>query len=110
MHSAARHFHLALTLRLFDVGRECNVYLSECGRYTSSRGIPPMQNTQIDRTEVARCTLLVSCSTDLDYCVVSVYRVGVFFEHVHIELEKLISGLRQTSLSFLFIWLAFLPS
>ena len=42
-----------------------------------------MQNTQVDRTEVARCTLPVSCSTDLDYCVAFVDRVGVFLEHVH---------------------------
>ena len=32
---------------------------------------------------MARCTLLVSCLTDLDYCVVFVDRVGVFPEHVH---------------------------
>ena len=41
-----------------------------------------MQNTQIDRAEVTRCTLSVSCSTDLYYCVVFVNRVGVFLEHV----------------------------
>ena len=41
-----------------------------------------MQYTQIDRAEVARCTLSVSCSTDLNYSVVFVDRVGVFLEHV----------------------------
>ena len=46
-----------------------------------------MQNTQVDRTEVARCTLPVSCSTDLDYCVGCVDRVGVFLEHVHTTLK-----------------------
>ena len=36
---------------------------------------------------MARCTLSVSCSTDLDNCVVFVGRVGVFFEHVHRTLK-----------------------
>ena len=46
------------------------------------------KNTQIDRAEVARCILLaISCSTDLDYCVVFVDRVGVFLEHVHRTLK-----------------------
>ena len=38
--------------------------------------------TKIDRAEVARYTLSVSCSTDLDYCVAFVDWVSVFFEHV----------------------------
>ena len=41
-------------------------------------GSPPIQQIQIDRAEVARCTLSVSCSIDLDYCVVFVDQVGVF--------------------------------
>ena len=45
--------------------------------------MPLIQNTQIDRVEVARCTLSGSRSADLDYCVVFVDRVGVLLEHVH---------------------------
>ena len=30
----------------------------------------------------------VSCSTDLDYCVVSVDRVGVFLEHIYKSFER----------------------
>ena len=59
----------------------CKYYLSACGKYTIHCGFPPIQNTQLDRSEVARCTLSVSCSTDLDYCVF-VDRVGVVFEHM----------------------------
>ena len=44
--------------------------------------IPLIQNTQINRAEVARCTLSISCLTDLDYCVVFVDRAGVYLEHV----------------------------
>ena len=58
-----------------------------CGRYTINCGIPPIQNTQIDCTEVARCTLLVSCPTDLHHCVVFVDQVGAFHEHVHRTLK-----------------------
>ena len=90
-HIGARPFYLALPLRSFDVGRvgrerQINRYainLSACGRYTTDCGIPSIQNAQINRTEVARCTLSVSCSTDLDYCAVFVDRVGVFLEHMH---------------------------
>ena len=32
---------------------------------------------------MARCTLLVSFSSDLDHCFVFVDQVGVFLEHVH---------------------------
>ena len=35
----------------------------------------------------ARCTLLVSCLNDLNYCVVFVDRVGVFIEQVHKALK-----------------------
>ena len=52
------------------------------GRYTNNFWIPPIQNTQADRAGVARHTLLVSCPTDLDYCVVFVDQVGVYFEHM----------------------------
>ena len=38
-----------------------------------------MKNTQINRAEVARCTLLVSFSTELNNYVVFVDRVGVYF-------------------------------
>ena len=56
-------------------------------RYTIKCSIPPIQNAQIKLIEVARCTLLVSCLTDLDYCVVFVNRVGVFLKHVHTTLK-----------------------
>ena len=58
-----------------------------CGRFTIDCGIPPIQNTQIDHAEVARCTLSVSSLTDLDYCVAFVNWVGVFLEHVHKTLK-----------------------
>ena len=81
-HSAVRHFHLAFTLRSFDVGHECNIHLSASERYTNYCAIPPFQNKQIDRVVVARYTALVSCLTGLDDCVVFVDRVGVFLEHM----------------------------
>ena len=87
MHSAVRHFHLAFPLPSFDVGRECKTYLLASGRYTINCGIPPIQNTQIDRVEVARCTLSVSCSTNLEYRVAFVDRVGVFLEHARRTLK-----------------------
>ena len=59
---------LPLQLQAFDVGGKCKIYLSACGRYTIDCGIPPIQNTKTDCPEMARCTLSVSCSTDLDYC------------------------------------------
>ena len=64
-HIAARHFYLALLLRSFNVGRECKINVSACERYTMNCGTPSIQNAHIDLAEVARCTLLVSFSTDL---------------------------------------------
>ena len=64
-----------------------------------------MQYTQIDRAEVARCTLSVSCSTDLDCCVAD-DRVGVFLEHVHRTL-KASERFTPDFPSFFFILLAF---
>ena len=43
--------------------------------------------TEIDCTEVARCTLSVCCSTEIDYCVVFIVWVGVFLEHIHRTLK-----------------------
>ena len=42
-----------------------------CARYTVNCGIPLIQNRENDLAEVARCTILVSCLTDIDryYCV-----------------------------------------
>ena len=37
--------------------------------------------------EVARCTLLVSCSIDLAYCVIFVCWVGVCLEQAHRTLK-----------------------
>ena len=101
-HSATRHFCLALPLPSFNIGRE---WKSVCGRYTINRGIPPIQNTHIDRAEGTRWTSSVSCSVDPDYGVVLVDLVGVFLEHV-LRTLKALDGLRQTSPSFLFILLA----
>ena len=42
---------------------------------------------QTDSAEVARCTLSVSCSSDLDYCVVLVDQVGVSLEHAQRTLK-----------------------
>ena len=63
-------FYLALAMPLgsFDVGRECIINVSTCERYTINCGTPSIQNAHIDLAEVARCTLLVNCSTDLDWC------------------------------------------
>ena len=72
-----------LLLRSFSIGHECKIFLSVCGRGTNNDWIPPIQNTQINCAEVARCSLLVSCSTDLDYCLVFVDQVGVFLGHGH---------------------------
>ena len=55
--------------------------------YTTDCRIQPIQNKQIDRAEVAKCILSVKSSTDLDYCVVFDYQVGVFLEHVHTTLK-----------------------
>ena len=71
----------------FDVRREYNIYLSVCGRHTINCGILQIQNTQTDHAEVARCTLAVSCLTNLAYCFVSVDWVSVFVEHVHWALK-----------------------
>ena len=87
-HWAAHHFYLALLLRSFDVGCECKIYLSVYGKYTNNCGIPPIQNTHINCAEVARWTVLVSCSTDLDYCVVIVDRVSVLLGHMHTTLKS----------------------
>ena len=67
-HIAACSFYLALPQRSFNVGCECKINVSACERYTINCGIPSIQNAQIDLAEVARCTLFVSCSTDLDCC------------------------------------------
>ena len=48
---------------------------------------PTIQNTQINSAYLARCTLSVSYSTDLDYCFVFVDKAGVFPEHVHRTLK-----------------------
>ena len=85
--SAVRHFHLAFPLRSFDVGRECKIHLTACWKYIINYSLTSIQNTQLDRAEVARCTLSVSCSIYLDYCIVFVHRVGVFLEHLHRTLE-----------------------
>ena len=75
-HSATCHFYLPSPLPSFNVRCECKVYLSACWRYTINCGIPPIQNTQIDHAEEARCTLFISCLTDLDFCVVFVNQAG----------------------------------
>ena len=69
-HIAACYFHLALALPLwsFDGGCECKINISTCKRYTINCGTLSIQNAQIDLAAVARCTLLVSCSTYLDCC------------------------------------------
>ena len=74
-----------------------------CERYTIHCGIPPIQNTQIDRDEAARCIISVSCPTDLDDCVVVGDRVGVFLEHVHkseTASKRLTRGFPVVSLDF----------
>ena len=81
--TAECHFYLALPLRPLGVGCKCKINLSAYKRCTIDCWIPPIQNTQIDHAEVARCTLSVSCSTDLDHCLMFVDRVSVFLEHVH---------------------------
>ena len=86
-HNGARHFYLTLPIWSFDVRCECRINLSACERHTINCWIPPIQNTQIDLTEEASCTLLVSCYTDLDYWVVFVNRVDVFLEHMHRTLK-----------------------
>ena len=48
--------------------RDCNISVSACEIYAINCEIPSIQNAQINLAEVARCTLLVSCSTDLDCC------------------------------------------
>ena len=82
-HLAACHVKFPLPLQSFDVTHEWKIYLSACGRYKINCEIPPIQNTQSDLAEAARCILSVSCSTDLDYCVVYVNQVSVFLERVH---------------------------
>ena len=52
------------------------------GRFVYFGSVGPY-NYLINRSEVARCTLTLSCSTDMDSCVVFLDRVGVFLEHVH---------------------------
>ena len=99
--------YLASPLRSFDVGCEDKINLSRCGRHTIDCVIPPIQNTQIDRAEVVRCTLLVSCSTDLDYCVVFVDRVGVFLEHVHRTFKSFWTVYAKLSRRFLLFRLPF---
>ena len=81
-HIEARHFYLtlALPLRSFDVWRECKINVSACERYTINCGTPSIQNAQIDPTEVARCTLLLSC------LIVFVAWVSDFFLNTCIEL------------------------
>ena len=61
-----------------------------------------MKNTQINRAEVARCTLSESCSTDLDYRFFFDW-VDVFLAHVRRTLKASEGFLNQTSPSFLFI-------
>ena len=99
-----RHFDFAFLLLSFDEGRECYINLSASLRCTINCGIPSIQNKQIDRAQVAGCTLLVSCSTDLDDCVVFVDRlVDVFLEHVHRTLkasERFTAALPVVSLYF----------
>ena len=72
-----------MPIRPFGVGCKCKINLSACERHTIDCGTPPIQNTQIDYAEAARCSLPVSSSTDLDYCLIFVDRVDVFLEHVH---------------------------
>ena len=82
------------------LGCECKIY---CWQYTNNCGIPPIQNTQINHAEVKRCTLLVSCSTDLDYCVVFVDWFGIFCKHVHrtlIATERFTPDLPIVSFNF----------
>ena len=59
-------------------------------RYTINRGIAPIKNTQIDRAEMVRCTLSISRSTDLVYCVfcfVLFFSVGsMYFLNACLEL------------------------
>ena len=101
--------HVSIPPCCFDhtmSGTNVKIYLSMHGRYTFDCGIPPIQNTQIDHTEVARWTLSVSCSIDLDHCLVFAHHSGVIFEHVNRTLKAL-KSLWQTSLSFLLILLAF---
>ena len=85
---AVCNFHLAFLLQSFDVGLQCKINLSACGRCTLNCGIPPpIQYTQIDLGDLGQYTLSVSCSTDRDYRVVFIDRVGVFLEHVHRTLK-----------------------
>ena len=85
MHLEAYHFHLNFPLQSFNVGCECKINLSACGRYTINCGTPPVETIRINCAVEARCILSVSCSTDLDfaYCFVSVDPVNVFLEHMH---------------------------
>ena len=106
-HCCTLFFYLVLQLWSFNVGCKCEINLSACGRYVIDCAIPFIQNTQIHRSEVGRCTLSISCSIDPDYCPVFVDEVGVFFLNKCLELKKLLNSSRQTSLSFLFILLAF---
>ena len=100
--TAKRHFYLALPLPFFDVDRDI---FSACGRYTINCGIPPIQDTQIYRAEVAKCTLSVSCSTDLQITVLFSSIRCVYFLNMCIKLKRLLNDLRQTSPSVLLILL-----
>ena len=55
---------------------------------------------------MVRCTLSVSCSTDLDYGVVFVDRVGVFLEHMHRTFTAT-ERFTPNFASFLFTFLSF---
>ena len=81
-----------------------------CERYTVNCGIPPIKNTQfIDSAEVARCTLSVGCSTDLDYCVVFVSLVSLFLENVRQTLltsEWFMPDFPVIPLHFACLWLS----
>ena len=80
-------FLLSLSYRMIAVCPKKQTTNSACKRYTIDCEIPLNQNIQIDRTKVIARTSSVSCSTDLDDCVVFVDRVSVFLEHVHRTLK-----------------------
>ena len=68
--------------RPFDVWRECQIYLSACGKYSINCRIKPIQNTQINHAQVAKCALSVSGLSDLNYCVVLLMGL-VYFLNTH---------------------------
>ena len=86
-HTEARHFYLALPLQFFDVGCEWNIYFSACRRYTIDRGIPQIQNAQLDTRWNGKMHIVGKLFDWPSLLCCFVDRVDVFLGQVHRTLK-----------------------